>query len=69
MPMYEFRCNAGHEHTELCAVGTVAIVCSKCPPLVYGDGHVPLYATRILSPTRTTFVHADTGRKRQQPIE
>jgi hypothetical protein len=65
MPLYEFRCGAGHTTEDLVPIGTAAVPCSHCPPLIYGDGHVAQMATRILSPTRTDFQFAD-NRKRSR---
>lgn len=64
MPMYEFRCEKGHVTEALCAIGTASVSCGRCPPLVYGDGHVPVAASRILSATRTNFEFADSRRSR-----
>jgi len=72
MPLYEFRCAAGHVTEALGTIGTAAVPCGQCPPISTPSGRIGLHyesATRILSPTRTTFVHADTSRLRQKPIE
>jgi hypothetical protein len=69
MPLYEFQCAAGHTHEEIVPIGTASIVCSKCPPLIYGEGHVAQMATRILSPTRTTFEFADTRHRYHRAMQ
>jgi hypothetical protein len=63
MPLYEFRCEAGHVTEALCPIGTAQVPCGRCPILLR-DPPIPQYATRILSPTRTTFEFADQRRKR-----
>jgi hypothetical protein len=56
--IYEFYCRQGHTTEAMCSMGTQLYECATC--------HEP--AERILSPTRTTFVFADT-RKRIRHIE
>lgn len=58
--IYEFQCKKGHVTEEIVPMGTERIEC----PLCFPDVDLDAYAYRILSPTRTTFVFADTGRRR-----
>jgi len=71
MPYYEFECPKGHVTTEIVPMGTKTWPCSACVAEMRAlhERHPnnisawnPL-AKRILSPTRTTFVFADTGKR------
>lgn len=67
-PLYEFECPKGHLSEDLVPIDTKTIVCQPCVALSRvhrrpTSGSPPL-ASRILSATRTTFVFADTHRKR-----
>jgi hypothetical protein len=69
--IYEFECPKGHVTEASCPIGTKTWLCEVCiaeqKALHAGDTDAcgawnPL-ARRILSPTRTTFVFADTHRR------
>lgn len=62
MPFYEFECPRGHVTERLVPMGTKDIVCAECCDL-HPEDDGAVFATRILSPTPTTFVFAG-GRKR-----
>lgn len=75
MPIYEFRCPAGHVTEKLVPMDTDTVVCESClPRKQFGSvakqlehdydrslyaGLADKLATRILSATRTNFHFAD----------
>jgi hypothetical protein len=61
VPLKEFECPKGHTFVELVALDTKSVVCNACVAETPNDGRKRLtpYADLILSPTRTTFQHAD----------
>lgn len=73
MPLYEFQCANGHVTEDLVPMGTSTIPCAACYKQLMSrherglfsevEGE-PVLASRILSPTRTTFLFADTKHKR-----
>jgi hypothetical protein len=62
MPVYEFECPKGHVVEDTVPMGTKTYPCAVCNAEPRKTRDVVL-AKRILSPTRTTFVFADTGRR------
>ena len=68
--IYEFECPKGHVTEEMVPTGTTQVPCEFCnaPHRASHRTFIPAMAQRILSPTRTTFVFADT-RKRIRQIE
>ena len=79
MPYYEFECPKGHVTEAVVPMGTKTWPCDACKaeteaqmarfdrrhasPPGSGVRVTTTLAKRILSPTRTTFVHADTGKR------
>jgi hypothetical protein len=64
VPIYEFECPRGHVTEALKPMGTQRVLCLECE-VEYEDGPLDqLFATRILSPTRTDFRYADRSLKR-----
>lgn len=72
--IYEFECAKGHVTEAIVPMGTEYVVCETCveglkvKPLSFVNGEPIIGATnpiahRILSPTRTTFVFCDTGKR------
>lgn len=66
MPVYEFMCPKGHVSEDLVRVDTKSITCMPCHLEAIATKSswftAPVVATRILSPTRTTFEFADNRR-------
>lgn len=64
--IYEFQCPHGHVTEASVPMGTKTWPCDACVALARAGALDPervYLATRILSPTRTTFVFADTHRR------
>lgn len=61
-PFYEFECEKGHVTERLVKMGTASVPCEECDRENGFSPAVVVSATRILSPTPTTFVAAG-GRK------
>jgi hypothetical protein len=66
--IYEFECSTGHVTEASVPMGTRTWPCAACiaeqkARPAADRGTRSFLATRILSPTRTTFVFADTHRR------
>lgn len=62
MPVYEFQCPHGHVSEALVPVGTQRLPCDRCTAEAIAgkrDLDSVYLATRILSPSPTTFRFAD----------